>query len=84
MLTAENVLDEVITSPYNQSYLLKEKFGELLKKVWFEGEEFNGKRPFGNSDWRDEIIDFLMEKYDMPFYVVEKIISEGVLHQFKK
>lgn len=27
----------------------------LLAKVWQEGEEFNGKRPFGNSGWEYEL-----------------------------
>jgi hypothetical protein len=27
----------------------------LLAKVWEEGECFNGKRPFGNSGWEDEL-----------------------------
>lgn len=30
-----------------RDYLMK-----LLTKVWNEGEEFNGKRPFGNSGWQ--------------------------------
>lgn len=31
-------------------YLVK-----LLVTLWQEGEDFSGKRPFGNSYWEDEI-----------------------------
>lgn len=34
---------------------------KLFKKVWLEGEEFNGKRPFGNSDWQDDVFSALVE-----------------------
>jgi len=34
---------------------IKEFLLELLKTVWQEGEEFSGKRPFGFSDWRDDL-----------------------------
>ena len=27
----------------------------LLKTLWKEGESFSGKRPFGNSDWEDDL-----------------------------
>jgi len=27
----------------------------LLRGVWVDGESFNGKRPFGNSSWQDEV-----------------------------
>ncbi|BAD58868.1 hypothetical protein [Nocardia farcinica] len=32
---------------------------ELLKTVWDEGEEFSGKRPFGNSGWKYELFEAL-------------------------
>jgi hypothetical protein len=28
---------------------------ELLAKVWEQGEGFNGKRPFGNSGWENDL-----------------------------
>jgi hypothetical protein len=30
-------------------------FRELLHELWKEGEEFSGKRPFGNSGWEDDL-----------------------------
>lgn len=27
----------------------------LVRRVWIEGEGFNGKRPFGNSSWKFEV-----------------------------
>ncbi len=32
---------------------------ELLKQVWLDDEGFNGKRPFGFSDWKDRIYQVL-------------------------
>lgn len=32
------------------SYLI-----QLLLALWREGEGFNGKRPFGNSGWQDDV-----------------------------
>lgn len=32
----------------------------LLKTLWEEGEGFSGKRPFGNSDWEDELYSALV------------------------
>ena len=31
----------------------------LLKTLWSEGESFSGKRPFGNSNWEDELYNAL-------------------------
>ncbi len=33
---------------------------ELLCRVWVEGDEFSGKRPFGNSDWQYEVYEILI------------------------
>lgn len=32
--------------------LLRDLLITLLHKTWTEGESFDGKRPFGNSDWQ--------------------------------
>lgn len=31
----------------------------LLRTLWSEGESFSGKRPFGNSNWEDELYNAL-------------------------
>lgn len=37
-------------APTVRAYLI-----ELLTEVWVEEEGFNGKRPFGNSGWQNEV-----------------------------
>lgn len=37
----------------------------LAEQVWVEGEGFSGKRPFGNSDWHDEVYEAL-EAFGLP------------------
>ena len=32
-----------------------EYLARLLREVWLHGEGFDGKRPFGNSDWQAEL-----------------------------
>lgn len=34
----------------------------LLRGVWIDGEGFDGKRPFGNSDWQNEIYRVLVKE----------------------
>jgi hypothetical protein len=41
---------------------LRQYLKELLKTLWQEGEEFSGKRPFGNRDWQYEIYEALARK----------------------
>lgn len=33
----------------------------LLSDLWTKGEDFNTKRPFGNSGWRQEVLNALVE-----------------------
>lgn len=40
---------------------LGEYFVLLSWQVWTDGEGFSGKRPFGDSDWRSEVYDALLE-----------------------
>jgi hypothetical protein len=40
-----------------RQYLLK-----LLSTLWLEDECFNGKRPFGNSGWQDQINQIIEDK----------------------
>lgn len=32
----------------------------LLETLWQEDEGFSGKRPFGNSDWQDQVYEALV------------------------
>jgi hypothetical protein len=40
---------------------LMDMLKELCLKVWFEGEGFSGKRPFGNSGWRIPVYQALVK-----------------------
>lgn len=44
----------------------------LLKRVWVDGEEFSGKRPFGNSGW----------EYDLFRPLVQAGFVEGTLDEW--
>lgn len=35
-------------------------FAKLAQKAWDGGESFDGKRPFGSSDWQNVIVDALV------------------------
>lgn len=48
--------DNDADAPTVRAYLTK-----LLTTVWEEEEGFDGKRPFGNSSWQDEVYDVLIE-----------------------
>ena len=45
---------------------VREYLRMLLVSVWDEGEEFSGKRPFGNSDWECDIYDALVAAGFLP------------------
>lgn len=34
---------------------IRDYLKELLLQLWYEGEGFSGKRPFGNSGWEYEL-----------------------------
>ena len=61
---------------------VKEFFIELLLKLWEEKEEFNGKRPFGNSRWDIQLLICLVSnkvisgKLDDDGCVIEKDENE--------
>ena len=39
----------------DRTVTLKQYFILLAQTVWKEGEEFSGKRPWGNSSWQYEV-----------------------------
>lgn len=76
---------------------VRDYFHSLLAKLWAEGENFNGKRPFGDSSWQFDIYAPLIEaglipgKLDEDGYVddideriVDPIILGAIAHIFKK
>ena len=69
---------------------IREILCDLLQKVLIEGECFNGKRPFGNSDWNiifheavqsefPEIIDY--DKDDETYFVMNDYKYQEILKQ---
>jgi hypothetical protein len=46
---------------------IKQYLKRLLKTLWEEGEQFNGKRPFGNSGW----------KWDLYIPLIKNGVLEG-------
>lgn len=57
---------EFYSSDLNELLTIREYLKTLLKTLWIEGEEFSGKRPFGNSGWQFEL------------YI--PLIASGVVH----
>jgi hypothetical protein len=55
-LTPEEILD-LSLDPRNDSRqtTVRGYLTRLLLEVWREGEEFSGKKPFGNSDWQYDL-----------------------------
>jgi len=65
---------------------IKGYFVTLLKTLWKEKEGFDGKRPFGNSDWEYDLYAGLIKnnlipgKLDKDGYVDE--INKKAAHEF--
>ena len=55
-----NILDLLIEHPFSSGEItLKEYFKLLLLTLWEEDEGFRGKKPFGNSGWKWDVIHVL-------------------------
>lgn len=50
-----NVLDLPMQENDAEASTIREYLGKLLLTVWIEGEQFSGKRPFGNSGWEFDL-----------------------------
>jgi hypothetical protein len=59
---------------------IRQYLKELLKTLWKEGEEFSGKRPFGNSGWQYEIYEALARNG----LVASQLDKDGFLIKFDK
>lgn len=54
-------LNEIrFNSDAGDNLTVKEYFLELLSTLWYEGEGFSGKRPFGNSCWEYDLFNPLV------------------------
>lgn len=60
-MTNKEMLDYNYKFPDCKAKSLREYFHTLLYTLWCEGEEFSGKRPFGNSGWDYAIYSALVD-----------------------
>ncbi len=76
-MTPEEVLDIKLPDNDAGAATVRDYLKVLLLKVWQEDEEFDGKRPFGNSCWWTDITDPIIDAgyYGDPLEMVEKAIT---------
>jgi len=60
-VTMEQVLDCPMSENDADAKTVRDYLGKLLLTVWIDGEDFDGKRPFGNSSWELEVYAALAE-----------------------
>jgi hypothetical protein len=85
---------EIEADPFDKPVTLRTYLKGMLRKLWSEGESFNGKRPFGNSGWKFQVYKSLIEakavpgKLDEDGYVeevdtdkVDKAIIEAIVEE---
>ena len=54
MTNYDTILETPITTVRNV-HTIREFLEQLLTTVWIEEEGFSGKRPFGNSGWKQDV-----------------------------
>jgi hypothetical protein len=54
-LTPQQVLDLPLPNDDSGTLTVRSYLIALLMKVWREGADFNGRRPFGYSGWRYDV-----------------------------
>lgn len=60
-LTPRQILDLPMQSNDSGAETIRGYLLELLLMVWEQGEDFSGKRPFGNSGWEKELYEALVK-----------------------
>jgi hypothetical protein len=53
--TAQQILDTPMAENDSGADTVRGYLTELLVVLWDAGEDFSGKRPFGNSGWQDDL-----------------------------
>ena len=72
MMTNQEILDyEFFCDSLAESITFRGYFEKLLQTLWFEGERFSGKRPFGDSGW----------EYDLYKPLVQLSVVSGTLDE---
>jgi hypothetical protein len=60
--TSQQVLDTPMDGYLAETFpTIRDFLFGLLSKLWKDGEDFNGKRPFGNSSWDWDVFAALMK-----------------------
>lgn len=59
-VVGEAVLDLKMGENDAVAKTVRDYLQRLLRGVWIDGEGFDGKRPFGNSGWQDEVYSTLI------------------------
>lgn len=53
--SGKDVLDVPIEDNASDAATIGDYLVSLLTQLWYQGEQFSGKRPLGNSGWRYEL-----------------------------
>jgi len=77
-MTANEILDLPMNDNDADAETIRDYFKKLLSKLWNEGEDFSGKRPFGNSDWDMDIYTTLVEHHLIEGNFDEDFLIENV------
>jgi hypothetical protein len=71
-MTREEILDlPVRRHDLGATLSMRQFFERLFIKLWDEAENFSGKRPYGNSDW----------KWDVYVTLIQNGVIEGKLDE---
>lgn len=62
----------VVSTDFDEEISLRDYFKTLLKALWCQGDDFSGKRPFGNSAWQ----------YDLYTCLIKNELINGKLDEF--
>lgn len=76
-LNKKEALRVTFDCDFGENVTVREYLAKLLETLWLEGENFNGKRPFGNSGWQDELYKPLI----MNGYIEGKLDEDGYVEE---
>jgi hypothetical protein len=63
MINLEDILNLKLGPNDAGATTIREYLVLILANVWFEGEGFSGKRPFGNSGWQYDLINVVETEF---------------------
>lgn len=89
-LTGKEILDIPMQENDAEAGTIGEYLIKLLEELWFSGEGFSGKRPFGNSGWCHELYNALAKakaitsKYDEvcdEYYCYDDAVADKLINK---